>query len=270
MALPSIGTTKPTFSKTRTFGAWVGRKYGGPARPSCKATYQPLAWILLETEYLAWGLNPKGYHLASLALHAINAVLFYFLIRTLVSRSLPEIQAGRSWAISLTSGLAAALFAVHPLRVEVVAWASCQPYLPCAGFSLMAVLTYLRGWQDNRRRLAWLSASVVLFAAALGSKAVPVGLPLVLVILDFSVLNRSGAGRSVLRVSVEKLPYVVLATAVALIAVRAKTDPPRLTDYRPGPAQFDRRTRCRGRVRAGLLSSEDGLAERLVGLQLSA
>jgi protein O-mannosyl-transferase len=203
-----------------------------------QGVYQPLAWILLEAEYLAWGLNPKGYHLASLALHAVDSVLFYVLIRAVVSRVLPEIETGRSWVISLASGLAAALFAAHPLRVEVVAWVSCQPYLPCAGFTLMSVLAYLRTCPENRRRLVWLSVSIALYAAALGSKAVPVGLPLVVVILDVAVLKRSGAGRSAFALVAEKMPFVVLAVIAAMIAVKAKADPPRRTDHRPGPARL--------------------------------
>ena len=98
-----------------------------------QGVYQPLAWMLFEAEYVAWGLDPRGYHLASLVLHAANAVLFYVLIRALVSHALPEIEPRRRWVVPLVSGLAAALFAVHPLRVEVVAWASCQPYLPWPG-----------------------------------------------------------------------------------------------------------------------------------------
>ncbi len=98
-----------------------------------QGTYQPLAWTLFEAEYVAWGLDPRGYHLASLLLHAVNAVLFYILIQTLQLHALPDIEPGRRLAVPLTSGLAAALFAVRSLRVEFVAWASCQPYLTCAG-----------------------------------------------------------------------------------------------------------------------------------------
>ena len=106
--------------------------------------YQPIGWMLLEAEYCVVGLEPAGYHLVSLVLHAADAVLFYTLTCVIVSRALPEIEPGRRWAIPLMSGLAAALFAVHPLRVEVVAWASCQPYLPGAGFAILSVLAYLR------------------------------------------------------------------------------------------------------------------------------
>lgn len=76
-----------------------------------------------------------------LALHAAAAVLIYGLIRTLVARAMPATDGSRSFpALDGLSGLATTILAVYPLRVEVVAWPSCQPYLPCAGFALLSVL----------------------------------------------------------------------------------------------------------------------------------
>jgi tetratricopeptide (TPR) repeat protein len=189
--------------------------------------YQPMAWMLLELEYLAWGLAPAGYHLASLILHAANAVLLYALIRTLVSRAMPDGGGSRSRpAISVMSGLAAAVFAVHPLRVEVVAWASCQPYLPCAGFALLSVLAYVRGCAGGPSRPGWRYAAVVLYTTALGFKAVPVGLPLVLLILDVSVLGRLGAGWSLRALLIEKIPFLLPALAATGMAILAREPPP--------------------------------------------
>ena len=97
--------------------------------------YQPLAWLLFFAQYAVWGLEPWGYHLVSLLGHAVNAILFFLLTRALLERARPDL-ADRDRTFG--AALAAALFAVHPLRVEVVAWASCQPYLPCAFFCLLA------------------------------------------------------------------------------------------------------------------------------------
>ena len=75
------------------------------------------------------------------------------------------------WACPLSAGLATGLFAVHPLRVEVVAWASCQPYLPCALFSMLAILAYLRAFPtETSRSWVWLAGSLVLFV---GGPALP-------------------------------------------------------------------------------------------------
>ena len=201
-----------------------------------QGAYQPMAWMLLEAQYCVVGLEPTGYHLVSLALHAVDAILFYALIRAVVSRTMPEIEPGRRWAIPVMSGLAATLFAVHPLRVEVVAWASCQPYLPCAGLAILSTLAYLRGHDDGRRRLGWLLASAGLYAAALGFKAVAVGLPLVLLILDATVLHRLRGGRLPLGAWVEKLPFLVLAAAASFLAIQAKSGLGRLLDPGSGGA----------------------------------
>jgi tetratricopeptide (TPR) repeat protein len=199
-----------------------------------QGAYQPLAWMLFELEYVAWGLDPRGFHLASMVLHAINAILFYILIRTLVTHARPEIDTGRHWGVPLTSGLAAALFAVHPLRVEVVAWASCQPYLPCAAFAILSVLAYLRGFGQGRRRLGWVFAAASLFAAALCCKAVAMGLPLVLLVLDVLVLQRFSTRWSIAVVVAEKFLFLVPAIAFGAIAIKAKSEAPAINDFQPG------------------------------------
>ena len=159
--------------------------------------YQPLAWMLLELEYVLAGLNPRGYHLVSIGLHAAVAVALFALIVAILRRcGWPANQApGREIHLQLAAALAAALFAVHPLRVEVVAWASCQPYLPCALFSILTILAYLRTHDepadaDGGRRRAWMMVTLALFTAALLSKAVAVTLPLVLLAIDVYPLCR--------------------------------------------------------------------------------
>ncbi len=209
--------------------AWTTRLLGA---------YQPLTWMLLEAEYVTWGLDPRGYHVASMVLHAVDAFLFFVLIRTLVSRALPGIEPGLRWAIPVMSGLAAAVFAVHPLRVEVVAWASCQGYLPCAGLAMLSVLAYVRSCECGSRRPGWLFVSVALFAAALGCHALPVGLPLVLLILDATILGRMGTVRSLPGLVSEKVPYLIPAVVASWIAVQAKADPFLPEDSHPGPARL--------------------------------
>ena len=127
------------------------------------------------------------------------------------------------------AGLATALFAVHPLRVEAVAWASCQPYLPCAFFSMLAVLAYLRSFQSGSSpRWGWLLGSFALFVAALLFKAVAVSLPAVLLILDVYPLRRfdDGRGRSIgsgaRRACWEKVPFVMVSLVFMGLAIAAK------------------------------------------------
>jgi protein O-mannosyl-transferase len=193
--------------------------------------YQPVAWLLFEAQYAIWGLDARGYHLTSVLLHAANAVALFAVILDLVARILSDRSVASPWARAVGAGLATALFAVHPLRVEAVAWVSCQPYLSCALFSILMVLAYLRGVGDGERpRWGWLAASLILYAMALLSKAAAVTMPAVLVILDVYPLRRLGGGPgrwfglAARRVWLEKIPFVALALVFIVIAVAAKAD----------------------------------------------
>jgi tetratricopeptide (TPR) repeat protein len=208
--------------------------------------YQPLAWMLLGAEYLVFGLRPWGYHLTSLLLYALNSVVLFELTMTLLRRCRPEPEprsaAGRS--LALGAALAVALFAIHPLRTEVVAWASCQPYLPCALFSMLTVLAYLHAFPETeggpvrQPRRGWLLGSFGLFVAALLSKAVAVTLPAVLLILDVYPLGRLGGasgrwfGPAVRRVWWEKLPFAALSLAFAGLAIVGRLHARHLVDVR--------------------------------------
>jgi protein O-mannosyl-transferase len=191
--------------------------------------YQPLAWLLFEVQYVSWKLHPRGYHLTSVILHATNAVVLYVLAVTLLVRSRPDLLLKSPWACSLGAGLATALFAVHPLRVEAVAWASCQPYLPCALFSMLAVLAYLRGFgMGTSPEWGWLVGSFVLFVAALLSHALAVSLPVVLVILDVYLLRRFDEGRgrwfapAARKIWYEKVPFVIVSFVFMGVAIAAR------------------------------------------------
>ena len=97
-------------------------------RTQLMGVYQPLGWLILSAQYVGWGLEPSGYHLVSVLFHSINVVLFFRLTTELLARARPDLPTADR---SAGAALAASLFAIHPLRAEVVAWASCQPYLPC-------------------------------------------------------------------------------------------------------------------------------------------
>jgi tetratricopeptide (TPR) repeat protein len=189
--------------------------------------YQPLSWMLLGAEYAIWDLKPSGYHLTSLVIFVAEAVALYCLVVRLLALCLDGTD---PWAIRGGAALAVALYVAHPLRSEVVAWASCQPYLPCALFATTSVLAYLHAHPPGGpSRVGWGIAAFLLFAASLLSKAVAVGLPVVLVILDFYPLGRLGPGRvglvsgpSATRAWAEKLPYFALSGVFIALAVHAR------------------------------------------------
>ncbi|MCA1686902.1 MAG: hypothetical protein LC745_13225, partial [Planctomycetia bacterium] len=192
--------------------------------------YQPLGWMIHEVQYLVWGMNPFWYHLASVLFHAANALGLWALTLMLLDRvdrasGLP----GRDrCASSLASACAVAVFAVHPLRVEAVAWASCQTYLPSILFAILSVMAYLRACDDgpSAPRPGWLVGAWVLFAVALLTKVAVVSLPFVLLILDVYPLRRVGPGRwfgrAARRVYLEKLAFVALAVPFMVAAVQAR------------------------------------------------
>jgi len=202
--------------------------------------YQPLSWISFGLDYLLWGMNPTGYHLTNLLLHAANTLLVYLLAQKLLLLALthPVPAAARSSG----AALAAALFALHPLRVESVAWVTQRRDVLGSFFYLLAVLAYLRA-QGEGRRGRWLAAGLGAMFLSLLSKATAVTLPAVLLVLDAHPLRRlAGAGErrpgpSVRRVLVEKVPFLVLAATGAVVAVTAQAhsralEP--LSEYGPG------------------------------------
>ncbi len=188
--------------------------------------YQPVAWMLLEVQYAAWGLSPRGYHIANLTLHAVNAAILFVLTLALVRRALPDLGEDDQERLEWSAALAVALFAVHPFRAEVVSWTSCQPYLPCALFSMLTLLTYLKAHEpgrSTRSRLAWLAGSFLLCLAAILSKAPAVVLPAVLLILDVYPLRRFDRDwRQALRIALEKVPFGLLSLQMMAVAVYAR------------------------------------------------
>lgn len=184
--------------------------------------YIPLTWVTLGADYLVWGMDPKGYHITSLLFHAATALSLYALARRLLARALP---AGTPAAdIMLGAAAAALFFAVHPLRVESVAWVTERRDVVSGLFFLLTLLAWLNALEGppaTRRR--WYAGSLVLFACALLSKSLAVGLPVVLVVLDVYPLRRLGGARGwrVRSVWLEKAPYLVLAAAAAVVAIAA-------------------------------------------------
>jgi tetratricopeptide (TPR) repeat protein len=175
--------------------------------------YHPLTWMTLGLDYAIWGMNPLGYHLTNLLLHAANAVLLYFVLAALLR------LAGRPEA-RWPAAAAALLHAVHPLRVESVAWITERRDVLCGFFALICVLAYLKHAETAERR--WLLLSVLAFAASLLSKALSITLPALLLILDVYPLRRFREGQR-RRILLEKIPFVLLSCADAgamLLAMR--------------------------------------------------
>jgi protein O-mannosyl-transferase len=192
--------------------------------------WQPVSWLLLSLENSFGGFKPLPYHAVSLALHILNAMVFYWLIVEILRLTSPgRCQTSPNMA-RVVAAASAVLFAVHPLRVEAVAWISCQPYLPATLFYMLSILAYLRahrGGVERQRHFLWLAAAFTLYVLAVMSKAVAVSLPVVLLILDIYPLRRLGGrdgwfGTAAARAWLEKAPFIIVAVLVACWAAAAK------------------------------------------------
>jgi Tfp pilus assembly protein PilF len=203
------------------------------------AQYRPLTWMTYGADYVVWGLNPFGYHLTSLLLHAVAAVIVYLLTRRLLGLAIGAAPEQDEGALSVAAGLAALLFAIHPLRVEPVAWVSARADLLSTTFLLLSLLAYLRASRagDNGKRYGgWLGSAVGLYLLSLLSKPIALGFPVVLLVLDVYPLRRLGGGPGrwvgpgVRHVLWEKVLFLSVPVVMAPIALASKVPPAFLAD----------------------------------------
>ncbi len=175
----------------------------------------PVTWLTFSVDHALWGMNAFGYHLTNVLLHAANAALFYLLGRRLLRLGL---TAAPAWAITLGAIVSALFFAVHPLRVESVVWITERRDVLSALFYLLTVLAYLKACAaDGAPRRRWLVVSLGAYTLGLLSKSLIMSLPLVLLVLDVYPLRRARGNWR--RILVEKLPYLGLAVAAAVVSV---------------------------------------------------
>ncbi len=193
--------------------------------------YRPLTWVTFGADYLLWGMNPFGYHLTSLLLHALNALVFYFLTLRLLSLSVSMPTASASTILRTAAGFSALLFSIHPLRVQAVTWLSARNHLLSSLFFLCTIACYLRATSEATnasRRLYWFIGATILYGLSLLSQPSGIMLPLILWLLDVYPLKRLGDGRgkwfgqAARRVWWEKVPFLILASMAGLIGLFVK------------------------------------------------
>jgi tetratricopeptide (TPR) repeat protein len=175
--------------------------------------WHPLTWVSHILDCRLYGLQPAGHHLTSLLLHAANSVLLFLLLNRLT---------GALWP----SAFVAAIFALHPLRVESVVWVSERKDVLSTFFWLLAVAAYARYAAEFKVQPAALARmrgesskfkvfyglSLVFFALGLMAKPMLVTLPFVLLLLDYWPLGRLAFGPPFSwRLIVEKIPFFLLA-----------------------------------------------------------
>ena len=194
----------------RGFG-WEHLRWAFTASPT--GAYQPLAFLSYAFDFLLWGLDARGYHLTNALLHALCAALVCLAARRLLALASPPAEGDPEEALDAAALFAALVFALHPLRVESVAWIAERRDALCGVLWLGALLAYLRAREPGaapRSRLPVLG----LFAAACLAKGIAVTLPLVLLLLDVWPLRRRLS-----EAALEKVPMLLLGAALGALAI---------------------------------------------------
>ncbi|MGP8200596.1 MAG: tetratricopeptide repeat protein [Limisphaerales bacterium] len=169
--------------------------------------YQPLTMISLMADYQLHGLNAGWYHFTNVLLHTASVILLFLVLRQMT---------GAFWR----SAFVAAVFAVHPLRSESVAWVAERKDVLSGLFFMLTIGAYLR---YARRSWSPVGYGLVMFLFAMGlmSKPMLVTLPVVLLLLDYWPLQRAeSAGKLV----AEKLPLLALSAVFSAATLFAQTE----------------------------------------------
>lgn len=184
-------------------------------------SFTPMAFVSHAIDWQLWGPDPRGHHWHNLVLHGLNTVALFWLGLLLFGQRWR--RAGSRNPLLIGAATAALLFAVHPLRVESVAWISDRKDLLAALFGLASALTYFRGTCNKRVALpwAWVAMSAVLFALALLSKFLIVFLPLAFLVVEIFYLYPGEWRQRKRELVLWKAPFLIPALAIGLLAVNA-------------------------------------------------
>jgi protein O-mannosyl-transferase len=180
--------------------------------------WHPLTTISHMLDCQLYGLQPWGHHLTNILLHAAASILLFLALRKLTGDLWPSL-------------LVAAVFAVHPLRVESVAWVSERKDVLSGVFFMLILGVYARYARGNSARSLWYITVLILLALGLMCKPTLVTVPFVLLLLDYWPLGRSRSspslGRGITKETwpwlvVEKLPLFVLSAASCVATLLAQ------------------------------------------------
>lgn len=203
----------------------------------------PLTFISLAVDYHFWGLNPFGFHLTNIILHAINTGLVVVITDALI-KDRGNVEGDRDcnrFGHAAALALSGLFFGIHPLRVESVAWVTERKDVLNGVFTLCTILLYLKyakirdagGDKASVRRLYL--ASIGCYALSLMAKSSSVVIPVMLLIADYCPLDRLKKGRYV-GIIREKLPFFAMSVMVAVLTLVLGSKKQFLVpyDYLPG------------------------------------
>jgi protein O-mannosyl-transferase len=179
------------------------------------SNWHPVTWLSHMLDCQRFGLDPGPHHLVNVGFHAANAVLLFLALRMMT---------GALWR----SAAVAVLFAIHPLRVESVAWVSERKDVLAGFFWMLTLLSY--AWYVRRPRAGRYALVITSLAVGLLCKQMLVTLPFVLLLLDVWPLGRARLPRMTIRsdgesqrswrsLVLEKLPLLAVAIVMSVIAI---------------------------------------------------
>ncbi|HEV2401226.1 MAG TPA: tetratricopeptide repeat protein [Candidatus Sulfotelmatobacter sp.] len=177
-----------------------------------QANWHPLTWMSHALDISLFRLNPAGHHFTSVIIHIANAILLFLLLMWATNRLGPSL-------------FVAALFALHPVNVESVAWIAERKNVLCTFFFFLSIWGY--GWYAKKPDWKRYLVVAAAFAAGLAAKPMVITLPFVLMLLDYWPIERtqeSNARRAEpwTKLVIEKIPLLALSTASAVITMHAQ------------------------------------------------
>jgi hypothetical protein len=184
--------------------------------------YIPLGWLGFCATYQFAGLDPRPYHAVGLALYLLNTGLVFALVAHALRLFGPgEPGRGLSAWDAGAAAIAAGCWALHPFRVETTAWVSGNLYGQAMAFLLASLLAYLRTYSAGRRRAAWLCLSAAAYAASLLTYPLALGVPVLLMGLDWLASRRAGQP-AFGRLLAEKAAFLLPLACVLAVTVGAR------------------------------------------------
>lgn len=184
------------------------------------ANWIPVTWLSYLLDTSLFGVSPRGYHAVNLFFHLLNTALLMIMLQRMT---------GYFWR----SAVVAALFALHPLHVESVAWIAERKDVLSGFFFILTLLSY--HWYSTRPSMSRYVLTVLLYVLGLCSKSMLVTMPFLLLLLDYWPLKRllcdSEAGISLKKRLVEKLPFFCCAFVSGIITYSVQKQGGAVVEY---------------------------------------
>ncbi|MGD0597741.1 MAG: tetratricopeptide repeat protein [Sedimentisphaerales bacterium] len=177
-----------------------------------QGNWHPLTWMSHLIDSTVFGMKPAGHHLVSVGFHIANVILLFLILKKMT---------GAIWP----SAFVAAVFGLHPLGVESVAWVAERKNVLSNLFAFLTIWAYL--WYSQKPGWRRYAVIAILFAAGLLSKSMLVTLPFVLILLDYWPMGRFGGlkgWRWLWRAIVDKVPLLAMSAAFCVVTYLAQVN----------------------------------------------